>query len=203
MKKLITAICLTTILSFSVFAQTSESELNQLRKQVGLPVSVTVLEKDISFPDLKTTKIFLAVKHNKSAAKDFLQQIDKWNQTEGNRHGRLEIVGKAEDADIIAAQYRFGTSRLVLEDSVGVKIGKTRDDGEDDDFVLSSAGNSNVKVERTVKTLKVPLYSYLLVRGQNSFWYVTYSRVDDAIESDDRFPERLLQSKLEDSLKNR
>lgn len=209
MKKILFISSLVLICGLSVFGQTTKADLEQLRKQVGLPTSQTIGKNDASFPTSKPIKIYLAIKHNKQSAQDFMDWVDKWNDANAAQFGEMQIVDRLNDADIAAVQYQFGTGRVVRGESVKLKTGKIPGGnvgdaigGGNDKLVLNSVGNSKVKVEDSVKTLTVPLYSYLMVRGQNSVWSVNYSRVDDRI-SDNNFPELLLQSAIEDKLKNR
>ena len=124
MKKLSLVICVLSMFGLSISGQTSGSDLEQLRKEVGLPSSASISKKGVSFPDLKPIKIFLAIKHKKDAAKDFMNWIDKWNRTKGNHYGQLQIVSNLADADIAAVHYRYGRARPVREESVQMKIGK-------------------------------------------------------------------------------
>ncbi len=204
MKKVLFINCVLLIFGLSVFGQTTKSDLEQLRKEVGLPASTSITKSDVSFPASKPIKIYSAIKHNKRAAKDFTDWVEQWNQTNAKQFGEIQIVDNLADADTAAVQFQFGAARVVREDSAQLKIGKARReaDKDDDKFVLQGIGNSNARVESSVRTLKRPLYSYLIVRGQNSSWFVDYSRVDEKI-SDENFPELLLQSAIGDRLKNR
>jgi len=204
MKKVFFINCVLLMFGLSVFGQTTKSDLEQLRKEVGLPASISITKDDVSLPASKTIKVFLAIKHNRRAARDFIDWVEQWNRTNANQFGEIQIVDKLADADVAAVQFQFGAARVVREDSAQLKIGKVRreTDNDDDKFVLKGIGNSNARVESSVRTLKIPLYSYLIVRGQNSSWVVDYSRVDEKI-SDENFPELLLQSAIGDKLKNR
>jgi hypothetical protein len=205
MKKVFSIKCVLLLLSLSVFGQATKADLNQLRKEVGLPVSTSITKADVSFPTAEPLKIYLAIKHNKRAAKDFIDWVEQWNRENSGQFGEIQIVDDLVDADIAAVQFQFGAARVVQETSARLKIGKgRRESGDDDDeFVLGGIGNSNARVENSVKTLKVPLYSYLIVRGaSNSSWIVNYSRIDEKL-SGKNFPELLLQTAIEDRLKNR
>lgn len=200
MKKAFFINCILLVFGLSVFGQTTKADLKQLQKEIGSPVSIT--RNDVSIPASKTIKIYLAIKHNKSSAKDFANWVEKWNQENAARYSEMQIVDKLADADIAAVQFQYGVARVVREESVQFKVGKVRRETDDDNFVLNSIGNSNARVESSAGTLKLPLYSYLIVRGQNTAWAVDYSRVDERI-SKKNFPELLLQSAIEDRLKNR
>ena len=204
MKKLFLVICALSMFGLSIFGQTSKSDLEQLRKEIGLPYSVSIFKNDASFPDLKPIKIFLAIKHNKDASKNFINWVGKWNRTNGNQYGQLQIVDNIADADIAAVQYQFGSTHFVREESVQAKIGKVPTQVEKNDrFVLNRVGNSKIKVESSDRALRIPLYTYLITRSQGSSWYVNYSRVDELISEENQFPEVRLQSTIESRLKNR
>ncbi|HLM60144.1 MAG TPA: hypothetical protein VK308_05030 [Pyrinomonadaceae bacterium] len=208
MKKLFFINCIVLMFGVSLFGQTTKADLEQLRKEINLPSSVSISTADVSFPASKPTKIYLAIKHNKKLAKNFNDWVEQWNKTKAAQFGEVQIVDNLNDADIAAVQYQFGVGRVVREDSVRLKTGndprKKQKDGinEDDRLVLGGIGNSKARAEVAAKTLTRPLYSYLIVRGQNSSWFVDYSRIDDQI-SDENFPEKLLQSTIESRLKNR
>lgn len=205
MKKLFFFNCVLLIFGLSVFGQTSKSDLEQLRKEVGLSSPISIAQNDHdSFPVSKKVKIYLGIKHNKSAAKDFVNWVGKWNRINAAQYGQLQIVDNLADADIAAVQYQFGAAASVREESVHLKIGKvSAQDEKNDRFILQRVGNSNVKAESSVSTLRVPIYTYLIVRGQNSSWFVDYSRVDGTFYEENQFPERLLQSTIEDRLMKR
>lgn len=202
MKKVLFINCVLLAFGLSVFGQTTKSDLKQLRKEVGLPASSSIARDDVSIPASEPIKIYLAVKHNKRAAKDFTDWVEEWNRTEASRFGQIQIVDKLADADVAAVQFQYGPARTVREESVRLKIGKVQPETDDDKTILQDIGSSNVRVESSVKNLKLPLYSYLIVRGQNSSWTVNYARVDERID-DKTFPELLLQTALGERLKNR
>lgn len=205
MKKFIYINCALLIFALSVFGQTSKRDLEQLRKEIGLPASVSISRSKTPLPESKSLKIFLTIKHNKGAAKDFINWVDEWNSRNSNQYGQLQIVDNIDEADIAAVQYQFGTTHYAEEEAVRMQIGKvsSQDKKNEDKIVLGSLGNSNIKSESSVKVLRLPLYTYLVARGQNSSWLVNYARVDELVSDEDQFPERLLQSAIENKLKNR
>jgi hypothetical protein len=204
MKKLFFINCVLLIFGLSIFGQTTKADLEQLRKEIGLPASVSITKDDISLPSSKPIKIYLAIKHNKRAAKDFADWVEQWNRTKAAQFGEIQIVDKLADADVAAVQFQFGAARVVREESAQLKIGKGRQptDNDDDKFVLRSSGSSNPRIEESIRTLKIPLYSYLIIRGQNASWFVAYSRIDEK-NSGENFPDLILQSALKKRLENR
>jgi len=208
MKRFFFISCVLLMCSATIFGQTAKSDLEQLKKEINLPASVSISTADVSFPESNPVKIYLAIKHNKSSAKDFSRWVEQWNKSKAAQFGEIQIVDNLMDADVAAVQYQFGVGSTVREDSVLLRTGKIpdaarRDDAnESDRMVLTGIGNSKVRGEVAAITLKIPIYSYLLVRGQNSEWFVDYSRLDDRL-SEESFPERFLKSALEDKLRNR
>jgi len=208
MKKILFISFVMLLFGLSVLGQTTKADLEQLRKEISLPSSETVSKDEVIFPNSKPIKIYTAIKHNKKSAKDFINWVEKWNKTKAGQFGEIQIVDNLKDADIAAVQYQFGVGRPVREDSVKLKTGniprENQRDGVNgsDRSVLSGIGNSKVRAEVATKTLTLPLYTYLIVRGQNSSWFIDYSRLDDRL-SDNDFPDLLLQSAIESRLKNR
>ncbi len=194
--------CVLLVFGLSVFGQTSKADLKQLQKEVGSSIAIT--DKDAAFPAAKTVKIYLAIKYNKHSGKDFADWAAKWNKTEARQFGTIQIVDKAADANIVAVQFQHGAARVVREESARFKIGKTdpNDSRNDDRFIINSIGNSNARVETSARALELPLYSYLIIRGQDAKWAVDYARIDERLDTG-VFPDLLLQSVIEDRLKSR
>ena len=210
MRKVFPVSVILLIFGLSIFGQKSKADIEQLKKEINLPAYVSVDVNDVKFPSAKTIKIYSAIKHNRKSADEFTKWVAEWNKSNAAQYGELQMVDKLEDADVAAVQYQFGTGRVVREESIRLKTGKvpggnpsdaTRN-SEDDRFVLNGIGNKTVRAESTVRNLTLPLYSYLIVRGENSSWSVDYSRLDARID-DRNFPELLLQSAIEKRLKNR
>lgn len=194
------------VFALAINGQTTKADVDQLRKEINLPALASIYESDeADFPASKPIKIYPAIKHSKSEAKRFAKWVEKWNEENAARFGKIQIVDKLEDADIAAVQYQYGAGRYVREDSIGIATKPGRSGGvfdKDDKIVLGRIGNSKVKAESAAVNLRFPLYSYLLVREADSSWIIDYSRVDERI-SNDVPPELLLQSEIESRLKNR
>jgi len=203
MKKLLGLLFILVTTSFGAFAQTDKAEIKQLRQELNLSKSTSIIiNKDTDFPSQNTIKIFPAIKHNKSFAKDFVEWLEGWNKDNANKFGKLEIVDRIEDADIIVAQFRYGIRKYIKEVRVSASTGKISKD-EDDNFISQGIGNSKVRVESGYKAIKFPLYSYLLVRGANDSWILDFSYVDDAFDYKKTYPEARLQGKIEKKMRKR
>ncbi len=201
MRKLTWTILLTFLMSIGIYAQNSGEELKQLRKQVNLPNSVQILlDKNEDFPKKQTIKIYLAIKHNKSFAKDFVKWVDKWNKENAADNGTLEIVEDISDADIAAAQFMYGLSKFVREDSISISTGRV---SKDEELYGVGIGNSKIRANRGYRKLDKPLYSYLLIRNKNGTWDINFSYVDEAFDYSKTFPEARLQGLIESKMKNR
>ncbi|HXH68808.1 MAG TPA: hypothetical protein VNI60_00535 [Pyrinomonadaceae bacterium] len=203
MKKLLGLLFILVTTSFGVFAQTDKAEIKQLRQELNLSKSTSIIiNKDTDFPSQNTIKIFPAIKHNKSFARDFVEWVKDWNKDNANKFGKLEIVDRIEDADIVATQFRYGIRKYVREERITASTGKISKD-EDDDFIGQGIGNSKVRVESGYEAVKFPLYSYLLVRGANNSWILDFSYVDNASDYNKTFPEARLQGIIEGKMRKR
>ena len=203
MKKLLGLLFILGTASFGILAQTDNAEIKQLRQELNLSKSMPIIiSKNTDFPSQKTIKIFPAIKHNKSFAKDFVEWVADWNKDNATQFGKLEIVGRIEDADVIAAQFRYGTQTYVKEARIRASTGKISRN-KDDDFIGQGVGNSKVRVESGYEAVKFPLYSYLLVRGTDDSWILDFSYVDNALDNSKDFPERRLQGIIERKMKKR
>lgn len=204
MKNICFVIGVLFLFSLPAYGQTSKSDIEQLRREVGLPSPVSILKKKAAFPASKPTKIFLAIKHNHGIERDFMDWVAKWNRTQADQYGELQLVTDIEDADIAAVQYQKGTGAPLGEETVRTKIGNVSiGDGDRDDIILNRKGNAGVRAQSGVRFLRRPLYSYLIARGENGAWHLYYSRVDESNSSETPFPESLLRSAIESRLKNR
>lgn len=194
---------LVTASSFGALAQTDKAEIKQLRQELNFSKSTRIIaDGNTDFPPQKTIKIFAAIKHNKSFARDFAEWVADWNKDNANRFGKLETVDKIEDADIIAAQFRYGVRKYVRETRVSASTGKLGKD-RDDDFIGQRVGNSKVRVEDGYEAIKFPLYSYLLVRGESDSWILDFSYVDNSLDYNKTFPEARLQGVIENKMRKR
>lgn len=203
MKKLLGLLFILVSASFGILAQTDQVEIRQLRQELNLSKSAAIIpNKSTDFPSQKTIKIFPAIKHNRSFAKDFVEWVENWNKNRASQFGKLEIVGKVEDADVIAAQFRYGTRKYVREEKISASTGKIGAD-KDDNFTNLKIGNSKVSGESRYEAVNFPLYSYLLVRGEGDSWIVDFSYVDDAADFKKTLPEARLQSIIEGKMRNR
>jgi hypothetical protein len=54
-----------------------------------------------------------AIKHNRSYEKDFLEWVDKWNEENSNKFGKMEVVDNIDEADVIATQFRTSVAKYV------------------------------------------------------------------------------------------
>jgi hypothetical protein len=203
MKKLLGLLFILVTTSTGILAQTNKAEIKQLRQELNFSNSIPIiLNENTDFPSQKTIKIFQSIKHNKSFAKGFVDWVEDWNKDEANKFGKLQIVDRIEDADVIAAQFRYGIRKYVKEERVSVSTGKAGKD-KNDDFIGQGIGNSNVRVESGYEAVKLPLYSYLLVRGADNSWILDFSYVDSASDYSKTFPEARLQGIIESKMRKR
>lgn len=202
MKKIIWAAAFLLTASFGTYAQTSAGELKQLKKEVNLPdASPVFVDEDSKLPLNRTVKIYLSIKHNKKFAKDFTKWVEQWNSENAAQNNKLEIVDNIDDADIAAAQFRFGTRKYVKTERLSVSTGRIPE--EDEKFIGQGIGNSKIKAERGYTVLDQPLYSYLLIRNNDGIWAINFSYIDEAFDFQKSFPEVRLQGVIEEKMKDR
>lgn len=203
MKKAGLALIALSALGFSIQAQRSASDIERLRDEIGLPQTTAISTRKAPLTASGPFRIFLAIRHNEEIARDFEAWVADWNIAGALQYGRLEIVDDIEKADLAVTQYRFGVSRFVREDAVGLKLGKAEPAGEKrDEFVLARVGSSPVYAKSTARSLLVPVYSYLVTRGPRG-WNINYSRADDSFSDENPFPDRRLLRAIEDLLKGK
>ncbi|MGD9590536.1 MAG: hypothetical protein AB7Q37_11515 [Pyrinomonadaceae bacterium] len=203
MAKVFLAFCVTGLLSVSLFGQSSKNDIERLKKEVGLSVSTLVLKQRRAVSKNDPTNIFFLVDDSRVSEDDFRSWVDEWNTTKAANFGALQIVSKISEADVAAVLFRSGVAKVVREESVGLNIGRAGPKTQNNDVtVLTEVGNSRVNAKSSVRTLPSPIYTYLIVQGANSAWHLNYARVDEVF-SENPFPERRLQSVLENALKDR
>ncbi|MBK9155460.1 MAG: hypothetical protein IPM25_14830 [Chloracidobacterium sp.] len=203
MAKVFLAFCVTGLLSVSLFGQSSKNDIERLKTEVGLPASTMVVKQRRAVSKNDPTKIFFLVDDSRVSEDDFRSWVDQWNTTKAANFGALQIVSKISEADVAAVLFRSGVAKVVREESVGLNIGRAGPKTRNNDVtVLTEVGNSRVNAKSSVRTLPSPIYTYLIVQGANSAWHLNYARVDEVF-SENPFPERRLQSVLENALKDR
>ena len=203
MQKLIGLLIILLTTSLGIVAQTDKTEISRLRQELNLPDTIPIIADSKSdFPVSKPVKIFLLIKHNKSFAKSFVKWVEDWNKKDANKFGKLEIVSKIDDADVVATQFRYGVKKYVETTRVRTSTGKIQRD-DDETFTGQSIGNSKVRVESGYEGLNFPLYSYLLVRGDQNSWILNFWFVDDGIDRLKTNPEARLQGQIESQMKKR
>lgn len=203
MAKVLFAFCVVAVMSLPLFGQKSKADIERLKREVGLPASTLVLNRRGALPKNDPTKVFVLVDDSRVSVDDFRSWVDEWNRTKAASFGALTIVSDIDDADIAAVLFRSGVAKVVREESVGLNIGRAGPKTQNNDVtVLTDVGNSRVNAKSSVRTLPSPIFTYFMVRGANAAWHLNYSRVDEVF-TENPFPERRLQSVLEDALKDR
>ena len=205
MRKVCFGLFVMAVFGVSAIGQTSSSDIERLRDEVGLSGSARILKSSTRLPLQGPVKVHFAINHNSDLEREFADWVAEWNRTKGGQYGELQVVSDIEQADIAAVIFKTGASKVVREDSVGLKVGKVDqpNDRNNTDFVWQKASNDRVETKTTIKTLPVPLYSYFLARGPNDTWHVNFSRLDELVTGKEPFPERRLRTRIEEALKNR
>jgi hypothetical protein len=193
------------VFAVPVFSQTSSRDIERLRDEVGFSDATRILKGSTRLPLQGPLKVHFTINHNPDLEREFNDWVAEWNRTNGVRYGELQIVSDIEQADIAAIIFKTGASKVVREDSVGLKVGKVDqpNDRSSTDFIWQKASNDRVEAKTTIKTLPVPIYSYFLARGPNDTWHVNFSRLDELTTGNKPFPERRLRAEIERALKKR
>ena len=181
--------------AFNVSAQFTKDEIANLKKQTNISSKETVrYSKDARLTSDDSLKIFLAVKRRGSEAEWFEKSIAEWNQKEGDQYGKLEIVDDIREADAILVQFVATNVKRVEEKSIGignVPRGQTQP-------------KIRVKSETQYKTLKLPVYSYLMKRDADS-WTIIYGNAETSLP-DEQFsisPDLRLWQVFKEEMKSR
>ena len=195
MKK--TFVCLTILVVFSALAsaQVREKEAELLRDELNIAANQTILiDRGKSFPARKPLRVFAAIKQSAKEAKKFGKWLKKWNKKNGNKYGKIEIVDKLENADVVVAQFRTVAPVYVKE--VVTKVGNISSTGEIRD-------NVRVGVGYGYRRMDLPTHSYLLVKS-NRAWVIVFRNVEPIfVEEQMVNPRARLRGAMSKKLKNR
>jgi hypothetical protein len=127
-----------------------KDEYSRLRTELNVdPSTIVVLAETDNLPARSPLKIYPAI-FFKNIQADFVESIDKWNQKNGDAHGKLEVVSNFEQADVmivaapgsdtmvavipdfnkdpdaVKTAWAHATLYLAVKDSGGVKVLWTR-----------------------------------------------------------------------------
>ncbi|MEZ5428714.1 MAG: hypothetical protein R2747_20885 [Pyrinomonadaceae bacterium] len=194
MKKILPVLLILLGISISVAAQANREELDDLRREAGLPDDALIrVNEGQAFPAGKL-KVYLAVKQSRDAAEDFEGWVEKWNRKDGGKYGMLEIANDPTAADIIVAQYKTGGAEYVAESKVDFGKLSTEKD---------SSPGFKVDSDSRYKRLDLPIYSYLMVRS-NGFWVVVFRLVETSLPGKQLInPDARIRGDLKKRLKDR
>ena len=180
----------------AIFAALDEKEIAVLRKQLNIPAKEIVREnKDVNFSDKSSLKIFLSIKRNGSEAKYFDKWVKEWNKNDAQKHGALETVDEISQADVVITQFVTTQPEYVRE--AGVSVGN----------IPEKPGQPNskvrVKTENDYNRLKLPVFSYLLVR-EDDLWTIVYRNVETSLPGEQLYnPDLRLWEKFKEKMKER
>ncbi len=154
-----------------ISAQMSGDEIFLLKKHLNVSArDIFRQDKNAKLTDNDSLKVYLAIKRNGNEAKYFERWVQDWNKEDASKHGKIEIVEDAAQADAILAQFVVTQSKLVKDTAIG--IGN----------VPPGRLKSKVKVTSEIdyKQLKLPVYSYLIKREDN-IWTIIYEDVETSL----------------------
>jgi len=192
---LIIAVLMTA--TFTASAQLNNEEIANLKKQVNISAKDAVrYDKNAKLTSGDSLKIFLAIKRPGSEAESFEKWIADWNAKDGDKYGKLEIVKDIAQADAVLTQFVVATNAKRVEDravSVGniPRLGQTK-------------SKVRVKTETDYKSLKLPVYSYLIKR-EADVWTIIYGNAETSLP-DEQFsvsPDLRLWQTFKEEMKSR
>jgi hypothetical protein len=161
---------------------------------LSVPTSTVITpSSSTKLPAGNTLKVYLVIGKDAKADGRLARWIDKWNQDEGRRLGRLEVVSDLAQADVIMARHVVrGDVSAQRRSSIG--IGPARN--PDTDSI------STRPVVTNGQYFHRPLYSYLIVRTPDAL-AVVYRHVDRGHPDDRSEPDGRLIDELKKKLKAR
>ncbi len=190
MLKIIITSTVMFLLSFTATGQTSNTKL---RDHLNLPLSTAIIQPDTSnLPAGTTFKVYIATGKHKKTFKRFAKWMDQWNQQEGLKYGKLEIVSALSDADVILA--RFNIREFIPRSKTTISVGPVHDP-------LSDRNAASPKIS-TRQYMPIAQYSYLLTRTPDAL-IIIYDNVDRSHISDYSDPDKNLFNEFKERLKNR
>lgn len=193
MRKFVIAVASLAAMSVTASGQ-SDEELARLREGINVPAATVVISsRAAKLPAGNTLKVYLAVGRDGKPNSRIANWIDKWNQDEGRRFGRLEVVSDLSQADVIAARHVVrGDASVRRRSSIGIASARNPDTDR------ISTGPSIT----TGQYLHRPLYSYLIVRTPDAL-AVVYRHVDRGHPNDRADPDGRLIDELKKKMKAR
>lgn len=80
----------------------SEVEKDWIRKALGLPESTLIaLAKSKALPAADPLKLYIPAEVPEGQREEVLRWVDRWNEREGMKYGRLKVVTDISEADVI------------------------------------------------------------------------------------------------------
>jgi hypothetical protein len=182
--------------AFTVSAQVNDAEIAKLKKQINIPAKDAIrYNTNAKLASGDSLKIFLAIKRPGSEAESFEKWIAEWNEKDGDKYGKLEIVKDISQANVILTQ--FVTTNVKRVEDKSVSVGNIPAVGQLKPKV-------RVKSETDYKTLKLPVYSYLIKR-EADVWTIIYGNVETSLP-DEQFsvsPDLRLWQTFKEEMKSR
>lgn len=196
MKFTILMIVVLSASALTVSAQLNDAEIANLKEQINISAKDAVrYNTDEKLASGDSLKVFLAIKRSGSEAESFEKWITKWNEKDGDKYGKLKIVNNISQADVVLTQ--FVTTNIKRVEDKSVSVGNIPPIGQ-----LKS--KVRVKTKTDYKTLKLPVYSYLIKR-EADVWTIIYGNAETSLP-DEQFsvsPDLRLWQTFKEELKSR
>ena len=191
MRRFVISVASLAVMSVTVSGQPGD-ELARLREGINAPAStVIVSSRAAQLPAVNTLKVYLVIGKDGKADGRIARWIDKWNQNEGQRFGRLQVVSDLSQADVVMARHVVrGDVSVQRRTSIGVVPAR-------------NPGTDRISAGPTVASgqyLHRPLYSYLLVRTPDAL-AIVYRHIDRGHPNDRADPDGRLIDELKKKMK--
>jgi hypothetical protein len=156
------------------FASAQVDERTRLQRHLGLPETAEITVAPVpGIPAAQYLKVYLALGMDMQVRENFTNWIAKWNEKDGNRDGKITLVGRLEDSEVIFARISVREEKQTHLDTAvrstptsttstttgGAQAGGTYATGQ---ARTTTYGSTTVTRQYTYDT--VPVFAYILRR---------------------------------------
>lgn len=142
------------VLSFTVFGQSVNDELNRLREHLGVsPGTKITVASSLDLPDKKPLNIYVATGLDIYVKERFVEWADEWNKKDGKKLGMVNLVSDLDAADLIFVRY-------TLQDQVSTQTNSVVVPRSVYNPATNTMVTTPVAVNRSASV--VPVYLYII-----------------------------------------
>ncbi|HEX8456415.1 MAG TPA: hypothetical protein VF656_03760 [Pyrinomonadaceae bacterium] len=193
MRQFVLAVAALALISIRVTGQ-SDEELVRLRARLNLPSSTAIVSSSSTkLPARETLRVYVATGKDGQANGRLTKWIDKWNQNDGQRYGKLQAVSDLSQADVIVARDVVrGDTSVQRRSAVGIWSKR-------DPLADRTATKPGIDTRPYIYR---PRYSYLIVRTPETL-AIVYRLGDKGHPEDNTDADGNLIREFEHKLKRR